>query len=301
MQLRETKEIRWFRLSNPDIIIKRGRGWPPSVSGDPVRRPAPRLFFMTGERLDSMDWYPHHISDYDADTLHLTIAEDGAYCRLLRWYYANERPLPNDDQALASICRIGLSEWLAIAPKIKSFFVTRDTRECHVSVMHHKRCDSQILKQNKHRRDWQSRQKKLRKHGILDDVTRDTRVSHASKGEERKGNNIDLSLRSKSIDHRSNDIPKLDGFDAFWAACPRKIGKGGAQRSYAKALTQASAADLLAAMQCHAERVRGKDPKYIPHPATWLNQQRWLDEPDPLSRRDATLKALDQIGGTDGE
>ena len=122
MRLRETKEIRYLHLPSRDNILKRGRGWPPSVSGDPVRRPAPRLFFLTGERLDSMDWYPHHISDYDADTLHLTIAEDGAYSRLLRWYYANERPLPNDDQALASICRIGLAEWQAIAPKIKASY-----------------------------------------------------------------------------------------------------------------------------------------------------------------------------------
>lgn len=71
-----------------------------------------------------MDWYPHHIDDYDADTLHLTPAEDGIYSRLLRWYYKHERPLPDDDVALAAISRIGLEEWRAVAPKIRALFVT---------------------------------------------------------------------------------------------------------------------------------------------------------------------------------
>lgn len=26
------------------------------------------------------------------------------------------------------------------------------------------------------------------------------------------------------------------------------------------------------------EAAKPTDPKYIPHPATWLNQERWLDE-----------------------
>lgn len=136
-----------------------------------------------------MDWYPHHIDDYDADTLHLTLAEDGAYSRLIRWYYKHERTLPNDDQALAAICRIGLEEWRGMADKIKALFVTRDTRSANASVpsvLAHKRCDKVIVAQTKKRKDWRTRQEKQRKNGILDDVTRDSGVTHASRGEERR-------------------------------------------------------------------------------------------------------------------
>ena len=133
-----------------------------------------------------MDWYPHHIDDYDADTLRLTLAEDGAYSRLLRWYYKHERPLPDDEVALAAICRIGIDEWRVLDPKIRRFFVTRDTRVSHESVLFHKRCDEVIVTQNKKRKDGKKRQEKFRKNNALEDVTRDNRVGNASRGEERR-------------------------------------------------------------------------------------------------------------------
>lgn len=43
-----------------------------------------------------MHHYPHHIGDYAAATVHLSFIEDAAYCRLLRLYYRDERPLPAD-------------------------------------------------------------------------------------------------------------------------------------------------------------------------------------------------------------
>lgn len=161
-----------------------------------------------------MDWYPHHIDDYDADTLHLTLAEDGAYSRLLRWYYKNERTLPNDDQALAAICRIGLDEWLPISAKIKALFVTRDTRSgdasSHPAMLRHKRCDATILAQNKKRKDWRARQERLRKNGILQDVTRDTLESNAARGEERRGESPS-SLRSEGVTPQLELVAGEDG------------------------------------------------------------------------------------------
>jgi hypothetical protein len=68
-------------------------------------------------------------------------------------------------------------------------------------------------------------------------------------------------------------------FDAFWAEVPRKEGKGAARKAYASALKKADHATLMAAIRRHAEERRGQDPKYTPHPATWLNAERWTDEP----------------------
>jgi uncharacterized protein YdaU (DUF1376 family) len=40
--------------------------------------------------------YDHHIGDYTRDTVGLSLAEDGAYRRLMDQYYASELPLPVD-------------------------------------------------------------------------------------------------------------------------------------------------------------------------------------------------------------
>ena len=71
-------------------------------------------------------------------------------------------------------------------------------------------------------------------------------------------------------------------FDAFWLAYPRRVGKEAARKAWAKAVKTAGTPDAI--MAGLAQAVFSDDPKFIPHPATWLNAGRWMDEPDPLVR-----------------
>jgi len=68
-------------------------------------------------------------------------------------------------------------------------------------------------------------------------------------------------------------------FDTFWAQYPRKVGKLAAQKAFSRATKLATAETITAALDTLHKEVRGQDPKFIPHPATWLNQGRWDDEP----------------------
>jgi len=43
-----------------------------------------------------VNFYKHHLGDYDGATVHLTWDEDHAYTRLLRVYYRLEKPIPLD-------------------------------------------------------------------------------------------------------------------------------------------------------------------------------------------------------------
>ncbi len=67
-------------------------------------------------------------------------------------------------------------------------------------------------------------------------------------------------------------------FDAFWKIYPRRVGKGRAQRAYAKALRQASHDTIMAGLARAMPALLGADVQYQPHPATWLNDERWTDE-----------------------
>lgn len=80
---------------------------------------------------------------------------------------------------------------------------------------------------------------------------------------------------------RTKVADQLPGFDAFWAAYPRKVGKGNAERAWAAiAPDELLARRITRAVSDHiaAWRDRGTEPEYIPHPATWLNARRWEDE-----------------------
>lgn len=50
-----------------------------------------------------MNFYKHYIGDFQRDTGHLSLTERGAYLSLMHHYYATEKPLPNNIDAL---CRI---------------------------------------------------------------------------------------------------------------------------------------------------------------------------------------------------
>lgn len=67
-------------------------------------------------------------------------------------------------------------------------------------------------------------------------------------------------------------------FEDFWTIYPRREGKGAARKAWAKAVKIIPAAELLPIVRYYAVRIHGTERRFIPHPATWLNQERWSDE-----------------------
>ena len=67
-------------------------------------------------------------------------------------------------------------------------------------------------------------------------------------------------------------------FDDFWSVYPRKIAKNTARRAYDSAMKKATADEVLSAVQIFSANSRSTEKQYIPHPSTWLNGERWLDD-----------------------
>jgi hypothetical protein len=76
-------------------------------------------------------------------------------------------------------------------------------------------------------------------------------------------------------------------FPDFWAAYPRRVDKGHAEKAFAKAIKGgADPKVIIDAATLFAASFTNSDPKFIPYPATWLNGKRWDDQPDaPASPR----------------
>lgn len=73
-------------------------------------------------------------------------------------------------------------------------------------------------------------------------------------------------------------IHARENFDRFWAIYPRHTAKRAAELSFARAVKRAPVDRILdGAIRLRDEP--GRDPRYTPHPSTWLNQDRWDDEP----------------------
>lgn len=80
-------------------------------------------------------------------------------------------------------------------------------------------------------------------------------------------------------------------FDKFWLIYPKKIGKGDAEKSFLKVNpSEELFARILSAVaeQKLSDQWKREGGRYIPNPATWLNQKRWGDElkaDEPVSKK----------------
>jgi len=102
---------------------------------------------------------------------------------------------------------------------------------------------------------------------------------------EPKGNPTPKTRQDKTdTGTRQEETPAPDGtdlFEAFWSAYPKKVGKADAKKAWPKACKRLDAERLVKAAGYWAGLWANAriEKKFILHPATWLNGQRWDDEP----------------------
>ena len=75
-------------------------------------------------------------------------------------------------------------------------------------------------------------------------------------------------------------------FERFWAVYPRKAAKAAARRAFDRINPDEALMEIMTTAiekWKKTEQWNDNDGRYIPHPATWLNQRRWEDElPTPV-------------------
>jgi hypothetical protein len=86
-----------------------------------------------------------------------------------------------------------------------------------------------------------------------------------------------LALK-KTIYKEDNRKDIIDAFEKFWLVYPRKIGKAAALKAFEKAAKKREPAYIIAYVISWCNQGNLPDIQYIPHPTTWLNQERWEDD-----------------------
>lgn len=216
--------------------------------------------------------YPFHIRDYLTKTRHLSQTEDLAYRRLLDTYYTEEQPLPSDAQRCARLIAMPDAQD-AVALVLQEFFELRD------DGWHNDRCDHELDKYHAkaeratkaNAKRWES--KSEQKSDLKSDV-KSEQITERNQLPTSKPKNPKTSKPTKTI---ADTI----GFDEFWSAYPRKTAKSEAAKSW---LSLDPDADTVASIMAALTQFKRSDDwsrdggKFIPYPATWINQQRWQDE-----------------------
>lgn len=77
---------------------------------------------------------------------------------------------------------------------------------------------------------------------------------------------------------RTEYTPEFEEFWQAWAPTKRRVEKKGASKAYERALKSATHNQLLEGAERYVSETRGREPRFIKHPITWLNRGCWEDE-----------------------
>ena len=212
-----------------------------------------------------MHYYQHHIGDFMKDTGNLSNEQVGVYMKMLWIYYSSEKPFADAPEDIAFAVR---SDEKTVRLLLRHYFTKKD------DVWHHDRCDREIAqyhgKSEKARESANARWKNanaLRKHS---ERSADAPVLDA---------NQEPITNNQVIRHAIS----CGEFARFWEAYPSKVGKGAAEKAFAKIKPSPDLlAQMLEAVGWQAKTKQWQEG-FIPNPATWLNQRRWEDEPPKSS------------------
>ena len=96
-------------------------------------------------------------------------------------------------------------------------------------------------------------------------------ASNIITAEENRIEEIRLDKKHKTINNNSN-------FLDFWEWYPKKVGKDAAYKAWIKLKPDYDLVVNALLWQRETRQWQAEDGKYIPNPATYLNQGRWKDE-----------------------
>ena len=222
-----------------------------------------------------MNYYERHIGDYLKNTAHLSLLEHGIYTRLLDVYYTREDGIPVD-QVERLIGVRSKDERKALGDVLDEFFTVED------EVLRQDRCDKEIAR-------YQDKQRKAKASAYA-------RWAHTERNANAMRTHTEgNALQTPDTRHQTNTPkPPPDGFDVFWSAYPKKVGRPAAVKAFRAAKLNGHLPEVLADVEAKAgsEAWTKAGGQFVPNPATYLNQRRWEDEGSRSAAHDPMAGAI---------
>lgn len=237
-----------------------------------------------------MNHYPHHIGDFNNATRHLTRIERSVYRDLLDLYYDTELPIPAETEWVCRrILAITEEERNAVSTVLSEFFELVD------GAYRNRRCDAEIesyqarrerAKANGSKGGRPSEQKKTQPVSSGKAKRNPEKANQNQNQNQNQGNTPVAPTGAKRAAPKGIDPLVVNLFEQeFWPRYPRKEAKPKALEAFAKALPKAAdgCREILEGLERakRSEQWLRDGGQYIPHPATWLNQERWKDVHQP--------------------
>lgn len=107
---------------------------------------------------------------------------------------------------------------------------------------------------------------------------RKKRTRYKRRGEEIRREEIKTGVNKSAKPVLKDSLLLKPRFEKFWSEYPRKINKAASEKIFLKIAPDDELLDkMLKSLNTQKNCEQWQTPKFIPHPSTWLNNQRWND------------------------
>jgi uncharacterized protein YdaU (DUF1376 family) len=227
----------------------------------------------------TLPYFPMYPSDFEAKTSHLTIAEDGAYNRLLRicwmtpgctmpadeaWIMRRARAVTDDDKA-------------AVLAVLAEFFTVNNGRYSNAKLMRifHEASEAHEKRKNAGAKGGKAKSLNLKDIQPSNAGAMPKQPEPEPEPYKDRDTNVSLALFAPECE-------PPDRFNDFWDQYPHrggaKKGKASAQKAWQKAIKARASPDQIIAGAMRYAGDRQVISGYAKDPATWLNAKGWQDE-----------------------
>jgi len=121
-----------------------------------------------------------------------------------------------------------------------------------------------------------------------------------------EGNSLSTNKETYSSDSLPNGHITVGMFDLFWKEYPRHVDQGKALTAWKRICNKSPKErptwkEIKASILRQKKSQRWQTSTYIPHPTTWLNQSRWLDDPAEMISYDRENDSKPKVKYEGGE
>lgn len=222
-----------------------------------------------------MNYYSHHIGDFNAATRHLDFMERAIYKELIELQYDLETPIPDDISWIMKRACIPNERSTDVERMLNEFF---DLVEQGWS---NARCEHEI-------EAFQAKREAAIKAGKASGKARrrNKKPNKINKNEQ-KGTTVERTLNERCdfVEPTNNQEPitnnqdkHICAFSDFWNLYPVKKQKKTAQGIWQRKKLNNKAEEIITALQNQIANDSQWSAGYVPNPTTYLNQERWTDE-----------------------
>lgn len=251
-----------------------------------------------------MNYYPHHIGDFNNSTRHLTRIERSIYRDMIELYYDTEQPLLRDVKAL---CRRLLArteeEVTAVEQVLNEFFTETE------QGWFHDRCDEEIQKYHanisnksaagKASAEARAAARAASNKGFASNSTDvEQPLNTRATNQEPRTNNQEPDIKKPSAPKAAQEMYPQE-FEQVWSEYPKRPGaskKDSFKAWNARLKAGVPASDILQGVRNYASYVKtkGTEPDFIKQPATFFG-------PDEHYKADWTVHPAAQKQGFKGQ